>query len=159
MFISTADDSDDVPRVDKAQPTYSSYKLSEDEWDLLALIQQVLAVVIVPFSVIILILTDIDVRQAAAEVQEAFSAEYYPTIWRVLPLYEDFIAKWKDFAADLKMFQLWSAIEAGLESLKKYYNKTDDSPVHIVSMCTCFIVSVPPCMSNYFIRSKSLSQE
>jgi hypothetical protein len=135
LFISTADDSEDVPKVDKGQPTYNSYRLSKDEWDLLALIQQVLAVFILPFNHIILVLTVVDVHQAAAEVQEAFSAEYYPTIWRVLPLYEDFIAKWKEFAADPNMFQLWPAIEAGLESLEKYYNKTDDSPVHIVSMC------------------------
>lgn len=33
------------------------------------------------------------------------------------------------------MIELWPAIEAGIESLEKYYNKTDDSPVHIVSMC------------------------
>ena len=44
LFISTADESDDVLKVDKDQPTYSSYKLSEDEWELLTLIQQVLAV-------------------------------------------------------------------------------------------------------------------
>jgi|SRR5882762_1287581 len=77
--------------------------------------------------------------QAAAEVQEAFSAEYYPTIWWVLPLYEDFISKWKEFANDPTMIELWPAIEAGIESLKKYYNKTDDSPVHIVLMCKCIL--------------------
>jgi hypothetical protein len=80
LFISTADDSEDMPKVDKSQPTYNSYKLSEDKWDLLALIQQVLAVVILPFCVIIIVLTVVDVCQAATEVQEAFSAEYYPTI-------------------------------------------------------------------------------
>ena len=75
MFISTADDLEDVPKVDKGQPTYNSYRLSEDGWDLLALIQQVLAVVILPFYRIILVLTVFDVHQAATEVQEAFSAE------------------------------------------------------------------------------------
>jgi|SRR5882762_1565477 hypothetical protein len=44
LFISTADESDDVPKVDKDQPTYGSYKLSEDEWELLMLIHQVLVV-------------------------------------------------------------------------------------------------------------------
>src|SRR5882762_11826472 len=44
LFISTADESDDVPKVDKDQPTYGSYKLSKDEWELLMLIHQVLVV-------------------------------------------------------------------------------------------------------------------
>src|ERR1700674_2757151 len=70
--------------------------------------------------------------QAAAKVQEAFSAEYYPSIWRVIPLYEDFISKWKEFANNPTMIELWPAIKARIESLKKYYNKTDGSPIHIV---------------------------
>ena len=123
-----ADESDDVLKVDKDWPIYSSYKLSEEEWELLSLIQQVLAVHY------IVDLIHHHYFQAAAEVQEAFSAEYYSTIWQVLPLYEDFISKWKEFANDLTMIKLWPAIEVGIESLKKYYNKTDDSPVHIVSM-------------------------
>ncbi|KAG0695466.1 hypothetical protein DFH29DRAFT_1005444 [Suillus ampliporus] len=76
-FINTADDSDDVPNVDKHQQKYASYRVSETEWDLLAMILKVLA--------------------AAANVQEAFSAEYYPTVWRILPLYKDFITQWQNF--------------------------------------------------------------
>ena len=37
------------------------------------------------------------------------------------------------------MIELWPAIEAGIDSLEKYYNKMDDSPVHIVSMCKCIL--------------------
>jgi hypothetical protein len=44
LFTSTADDSDDVPNVDKGQPTYSSYRLDDCEWELLGLIKEVLAV-------------------------------------------------------------------------------------------------------------------
>ncbi|KIK43317.1 hypothetical protein CY34DRAFT_82037, partial [Suillus luteus UH-Slu-Lm8-n1] len=71
----------------------------------------------------------------AANVQEAFSAEYYPTIWRILPLYEDFIAQWQIFSEDPEMAVLQHAIQAGITNLQKYYNKTDNSPAHIVSMC------------------------
>jgi len=71
------------------------------------------------------------------EVQEAFLAEYYPTIWHVLLLYEDFMAKWWDFENDPEMMTLWPAIEAGIESFEKYYNKTNNSTAHIVSMCRC----------------------
>lgn len=35
MFINTADDSDDVPNVDKNQQKYASYHVSDTEWDLL----------------------------------------------------------------------------------------------------------------------------
>ncbi|KAG0703363.1 hypothetical protein DFH29DRAFT_874486 [Suillus ampliporus] len=80
------------------------------------------------------------------ETQEAFSAEYYPTVWWILPLYEDFIAKWHSFAADPKMMILQPALEAGIKSLKKYYNKTDNSPVHIVSMY------LNPCVKDEYFK-------
>ncbi|KAG2123483.1 hypothetical protein DEU56DRAFT_49781 [Suillus clintonianus] len=116
IFINTADDSDDVPNVDKNQRKYASYRVSDTEWDLLTMIRKVLA--------------------AAADVQEAFSAEYYPTVWRILPLYEDFIVRWQTFSKDPKMAVLRHAIHAGITNLEKYYNKTDNSPAHIVSMCS-----------------------
>jgi hypothetical protein len=115
-FLNNADDSDEVPNVDKNQPKYSSYKFTEAEWELLALIEKVLKV--------------------AADIQEDFAAEYYPTVWRILPLYEQFIAKWQQYASDPDFVTFWPAIEAAIDSLEKYYNKSDNSPVHIVSMCT-----------------------
>ncbi|KAG1802801.1 uncharacterized protein HD556DRAFT_1206934, partial [Suillus plorans] len=100
--------------VNKGQPKYEKYKLSKEEWKLLTLIHEVLA--------------------EAAKVQEMFSAEYYPTIWQILPSYEYLLAQWHEFSADPRMITLWPAIEAGIESLKKYYNKTDNSPAHVVLM-------------------------
>jgi hypothetical protein len=73
--------------------------------------------------------------QGAAKIQETFSAEYYPTIWRILPAYEELLAEWRVFSHDPRMIALWPAIEAGIESLEKYYNKTDNSPAHIISTC------------------------
>lgn len=74
-------------------------------------------------------------KQAAAEVQQAFSVEYYPTVWQVLPLYEDFMVKWRGFRKDPSMKVLHLALDAGIASLEKYYNKAENSPVHIVVMC------------------------
>ncbi|KAG1834972.1 hypothetical protein DFJ58DRAFT_847502 [Suillus subalutaceus] len=105
--ITQENNSDDVPNVDKNQRKYASYRVSDTEWDLLTMIRKVFA--------------------AAADVQEAFSAEYYPTIWRILPLYKDFIIRWQTFSEDPKM-------AAGITNLEKYYNKTDNSPAHIVSI-------------------------
>ncbi|KAG2047479.1 hypothetical protein BDR06DRAFT_976714 [Suillus hirtellus] len=95
----------------------------------------------------LLILRKLDL-QAAAEIQEAFLAEYYPTVWRILLLYEDFITKLCDFAADPKMAVLWLALKAGIESLKKYYNKMDNSPVHIISMY------LNPCVKDEYFKIK-----
>ncbi|KAG1850741.1 hypothetical protein C8R48DRAFT_778089 [Suillus tomentosus] len=72
-FANNTDDSDEVPNVDKNQPIYSSYKFSEDKWKLLTLVHKFLNV--------------------EASIQEDFTAEYYPTIWHILPLYEEFIGK------------------------------------------------------------------
>ena len=52
-FINTDDDSEDVPNVNKDQPKYGSYRLSETEWELLILIEKVLAVhgaIVIPVS-------------------------------------------------------------------------------------------------------------
>jgi hypothetical protein len=115
-FINNADDSDEVPNVDAKQPKYRSYKFEEAEWATLALIKKVL--------------------QVAADIQEEFSAEYYPTVWRILPLYEQFLSRWRQYALDLDMIEFWPALEAAIESVEKYYNKSDNSPVNIVSLCT-----------------------
>jgi len=72
----------------------------------------------------------------AANIQEDFVAEYYPTVWQILLLYKQFIAKWQEYASDPNFITFWPAIEAAIDSLEKYYNKSDDSPIHIVSMFT-----------------------
>jgi hypothetical protein len=57
------------------------------------------------------------------------------------------MAKWRAFAETDKMASLQPAIYAGIESLEKYYNKSDNSPIHIISMCeqanicTCALLS------------------
>ncbi|OJA14147.1 hypothetical protein AZE42_11535 [Rhizopogon vesiculosus] len=54
------------------QDVHEHYKLAEEKWILLDLIHEVL--------------------EAAAKVQETFSAECYPTIWRILPACEELLA-------------------------------------------------------------------
>jgi regulator of sigma D len=114
-FTNNVDDADEVPNVDAKQPKYRSYKFTDTEWQMLVLIKKVL--------------------QVAADIQEEFSAEYYPTVWRIFPLYEQFLAKWRQYANDPDMSEFWPALEAAIESVQKYYNKSDNSPVNIVSLC------------------------
>ena len=133
MFMNTADDSEDVPKVEKGQPKYESYKLSEGEWTLLDLIHEVLEVCSLTCS--LLCRSTKIIVSGSREGPRNVSAEYYPTIWRILPAYEELLADWRKFATDRRMVTLRPAIEAGIGSLEKYYNKTDNSPAHIVSMC------------------------
>ena len=44
LFLNTADDSNEVPKVAKGQKPYASYKLSSRQWELVALIRDVLKV-------------------------------------------------------------------------------------------------------------------
>lgn len=94
------------------------------------------------------------------EIQKAFSAEYYPTLWHVIPLYKEIIHKWKEYSSDVDMQVLWTAIEAGVDNLEKYYNKTENSPAHIVAMCTkcyCYVI-VSKVTDIVFSRSEPCSQ-
>ena len=43
-FVNRADDSSEVPDVQRGQPTYLSYKLTTEEWKSVDLIHQVLKV-------------------------------------------------------------------------------------------------------------------
>ncbi|GJE88702.1 hAT transposon family protein [Phanerochaete sordida] len=113
-FINQADDSDEVPNVERGQPKWSSYRLEPEEWDLMKLIYKVL--------------------DEAAIVQNHFSSETIPTVWRVLPLYESFMREWETMQCSSAMAVLRPAIECGLESLRKYYNKSENAPVNIVAM-------------------------
>lgn len=78
----------------------------------------------------------------------------------MIPLYEEIIHKWKEYGSDVDMQVLWTAIEAGVDSLEKYYNKTENSPAHIVAMCTKFYyyVIVAKVADIVFSRSEPCSQ-
>lgn len=52
LFLSTADESDEVPNVDKDQPRYDSYKFTSEEWELMTKIKKVMNVSLTYNSVI-----------------------------------------------------------------------------------------------------------
>ncbi|CAL1714259.1 unnamed protein product [Somion occarium] len=113
-FINQADDSDEVPNVEKNQPKYISYRLSSEEWKFIELIHEVL--------------------KEASKVQETFSSESVPTLWLVLPVYEQFIRVWESFTQRSDMKPLVPMLNAGINNLRKYYNLSDRSPAHIVCL-------------------------
>jgi hypothetical protein len=87
------------------------------------------------FSFWTILATAADYSKVAAETQEEFSVEYYPTVWQILPVYELFILSWSCLLLRDDMAILKLAIQAGLKSIKKYYNKADLAPVNIASIC------------------------
>ena len=71
-------------------------------------------------------------------MNDRFSSETEPTVWKVLPILEAFIGQWREKASNPRYKDIKNAINAGLNTLYKYYNKTDASPVYIVSLCMSF---------------------
>lgn len=71
----------------------------------------------------------------AALVQQRFSAERTPTVYRILPVYERFRDNWAALRARDDMRTLATALDAGIASIEKYYNKTEKQPANIVCLC------------------------
>ncbi len=69
-------------------------------------------------------------------MQQQFLAQYVPTVWKILPAFEEFMEKWGDISRDPDYAALRGAIQCGIKTLEKYYNKADNSPVQIVNLCT-----------------------
>lgn len=65
-------------------------------------------------------------------VQELVSAEKTPTLSLVLPLYEQLIVMLRDLKIDLP--KLSHAINASIEKLQEYMEKTRKTPMHIFAM-------------------------
>jgi hypothetical protein len=134
-FVNLADDSDEVPNVEKNQPLYASYRVTSEEWRILGLVHRVLEVC---FSISENALGCLNYPKVADQCQQKFSAEYYPTLWRVIPIYEHFIFKWKQLLDNVEFAVLHPAIEAGIESLEKYHRKAKNSPAYVISTSTSF---------------------
>ncbi|RDB25436.1 hypothetical protein Hypma_008116 [Hypsizygus marmoreus] len=113
-FTNHANDSLEVPNVDKDQPLYKSYHFSSEEWDLLFLILEVL--------------------EEAANAQEQFSSEIDPSVWWILPTYEYFMSQWHNLADRPDIKPIRHAILLGVKYLEKYYNKSDNSSANILSI-------------------------
>ncbi|RDB20358.1 hypothetical protein Hypma_012704 [Hypsizygus marmoreus] len=127
-FTNRADDSLEVPNVDKDQPLYKSYHFSSEEWDLLSLILEVL--------------------EEAANAQEQFSSEIDPSVWRILPTYEYFMSQWRNLADRPDMKPIRHAILLGVKHLEKYYNKSDNSSANILS------IYLNPCTKDAYFANR-----
>ena len=70
----------------------------------------------------------------ANNVQQCFSAEQHPTLWRVVPVLEELQTSWEGKRADPRYEPYHLAIDRGLAKIGKYYNRLDDKPVYILAL-------------------------
>ena len=87
-------------------------------------------------------ISDILSSRVASQVQQSFSAETNPCMWKVLPAFKEFIADWKHKHSQVSYSHFHHVLDAGLNTLAKYYNNTGTSTIFIVNLCKCFALFV-----------------
>ena len=115
MFTRLADRSKKVLPVDKNQPLYADYKISEGDWILLEKMHSILLEI--------------------ATIQKQFSSEREATVWRILPALEQFLEQLNEFQNDSEYYVFLGALDKCIALVNKYYDKTDNSGVHIINLC------------------------
>src|SRR5882762_11045833 len=68
------------------------------------------------------------------QIQQHFSSEKQPTLWRALPALEELQSTWEK-KRDSPTFNLYKdALSDGLEKLKKYYFRLDEKPSFVLAL-------------------------
>ncbi|KAG1771367.1 hypothetical protein EV702DRAFT_947367, partial [Suillus placidus] len=70
----------------------------------------------------------------ANDIQQYFSSEKQPTLWRAIPAIEELQTAW-GVKYDLPKYNMYQGtIQKGLDKLGKYYKKFDDKPVYVLAL-------------------------
>jgi len=80
------------------------------------------------------VLANAVVTQEPSNAQQTLSATSEPTVWRTIPILEFLQERWGDMAASPKFMDISSSITAGLENLRKWYGKTDDTDAYFICL-------------------------
>jgi hypothetical protein len=67
-------------------------------------------------------------------IQQYFSAEKKPTLWRALPVLEHLQTAWEKKWDDANYALFRTALIDGLEKIKKYYNHFDEKPAFVLAL-------------------------
>jgi hypothetical protein len=71
-------------------------------------------------------------------VQQTFSKERTPTVWRIIPSLEFLIKRWESMAEQHKFRDVKDAITNGVDNLKKWYRKVDNTlAAYFICLGTC----------------------
>jgi len=72
--------------------------------------------------------------QHADRAQQAFSAAARPSLHRALPAIETMYAQWDKASSKPRYHSFIPALQAGMEKLDEYYQRTATSDAHIIAM-------------------------
>ena len=73
--------------------------------------------------------------QDSNDIQQYFSSERLPTLWRTLPILEELQTSWEEKKDSFQFALYEAAIDDGLSKLRKYYSRMDSRPAFILALC------------------------
>jgi hypothetical protein len=110
---------------------WSAFKLTDFDWIRVVDARDILGVrniFLTKFYLFIYFLQD------SNRIQQCFSSEKEPTLWRALPALEDLQTAWETKHANDKYLLYKAALSAGLDKLKKYYFRLDEKPSFVLGL-------------------------
>ena len=72
------------------------------------------------------------------KIQQYFSAEKRPTLWRALPAIEELQTAWEAKWDNDRFSAYRTAINDGLGKLAKYYSRFDEKPAYVIALGMSF---------------------
>ncbi|KAM6504300.1 hypothetical protein JOM56_001243, partial [Amanita muscaria] len=67
-------------------------------------------------------------------IQQYFSADSNPTLWRALPALEELQTAWEEKRDDLHYAPYQNAIQDGLDKINKYYSRFDEKLAFVLAI-------------------------
>ena len=71
----------------------------------------------------------------AEEAQHLFSSDHGPAIHLAIPGLEALHKAWYSHANKAKYMDFWMGLEASVDKIAKYYERSVDSDMYIMAMC------------------------
>ena len=72
--------------------------------------------------------------QNSNRIQQYFSSEKEPTLWRALPALEELQTAWEKKRSSPPYALYEDALTHGLDKLKKYYSRLDEHPSFVLAL-------------------------
>ena len=78
--------------------------------------------------------------QDSNQIQQYFSSEKEPTLWRALPALEELQTAWEKKRDNPNYALYKDALCKGLEKIRKYYSRLDDKPSFVLALGKSFFL-------------------